>query len=115
MPFADLTVMSRAELSYNITPNAHFAPSVVMSFAVTLYQIRIEAAVKILFCKVAAFILYHSIHISAQVAVNGIINKTFSFEGCKKAFICYYLPDREFFKILRYFHSCYCSGYYSDI
>ena len=61
MLFVDLTVLSRAELSYNITPNAHFAPSVVMSFAVTLDEIGAKTAVEILCCKVTSIILYNAL------------------------------------------------------
>ena len=73
MLFVDLTVMSRAELSYNITPNAHFAPSVVMSFAVTLDEIGAKTAVKILCCKVTSIILYNA----TVIAVYSIYFTTF--------------------------------------
>ena len=73
MLFVDLTVMSRAELSYNITPNAHFAPSVVMSIAVTLDEIGAKTAVEILCCKVTPIILYNA----TVIAVYSIYFTTF--------------------------------------
>ena len=73
MLFVDLTVLSRAELSYNITPNAHFAPSVVMSFAVTLDEIGAKTAVYILCRKVTSIILYNA----TVIAIYSIYFTTF--------------------------------------